>query len=91
MQNLFLILNVIYGEVIDNNVSTFIGDFIFRYEKFKRKSKIYVNVKPHQLSLDSHGDNFKIIDKEFLEGTQLFVIREVDTGIELNIKGPRIR
>ena len=42
----------------------------------------------HQLSLDSHGDNFKIIDKEFLEGTQLFVIREVDTGIELNIKVP---
>ena len=79
--------NVIYGEVIDNKVSTFIGDFILD-EKFKIKSKIYVNVKPHQLSLDANGDNFKIIDKEFLEGTQLFVVREVDTGIELNIKVP---
>ena len=30
--------------------------------------------------------NFVIKDKEFLEGSQLFILQEIDTGIELNVK-----
>ena len=41
--------NVIFGDVNKNKVSTFIGDFILD-EEFSKKSKIYINVKPNQLS-----------------------------------------
>jgi len=77
--------NVIYGEVYKNKVSTFIGDFILD-ENFNEKSKIYINVKPNQLSINLNEKNFVIKDKEFLEGSQLFILQEIDTGIELNVK-----
>lgn len=77
--------NVIFGEVYKNKVSTFIGDFILD-ENFNEKSKIYINVKPNQLSINLNEKNFVIKDKEFLEGSQLFILQEIDTGIELNVK-----
>lgn len=77
--------NVIFGEVYKNKVSTFIGDFILD-ENFNEKSKIYINVKPNQLSISLNEKNFVIKDKEFLEGSQLFILQEIDTGIELNVK-----
>ena len=79
--------NVIFGEVNKNKVSTFIGDFILD-EEFSKKSKIYINVKPNQLSITRKEKNFVIIDKEFLEGSQLYILRDIDTGIDLNVKMP---
>ncbi len=79
--------NVIFGEVYKNKVSTFIGDFILD-ENFNEQSKIYINVKPDQLSININQKNFVIKDKEFLEGSQLFVLNEIDTGMELNVKMP---
>ena len=79
--------NVIFGEVYKNKVSTFIGDFILD-ENFSEKSKIYINVKPNQLSITLDDKHFAIKDKEFLEGSQLFILKEIDTGIELNVKMP---
>ena len=79
--------NVIFGEVNKNKVSTFIGDFILD-EEFSKKSKIYINVKPNQLSITREEKNFVIIDKEFLEGSQLYILRDIDTGIDLNVKMP---
>ena len=77
--------NVIFGEVCEKNVSTFIGNFLLN-ENFDETSKIYINVKPNQLSLSFDESNFVIKDKEFLEGSQLFVVKEIDSGIELNVK-----
>ena len=79
--------NVIFGDVYKNKVSTFIGDFILD-ENFNEQSKIYINVKPDQLSININQKNFVIKDKEFLEGSQLFVLNEIDTGMELNVKMP---
>lgn len=79
--------NVIFGEAYKNKVSTFIGDFILD-ENFMEQSKIYVNVKPNQLSINLNQNNFVIKDREFLDGSQLYIIIEIDTGIELNVKMP---
>ncbi|MBK90473.1 MAG: hypothetical protein CL772_04765 [Chloroflexi bacterium] len=79
--------NVIFGDVYKNKVSTFIGNFILD-ENFNEQSKIYINVKPDQLSINLNQKNFVIKDKEFLEGSQLFVLNEIDTGMELNVKMP---
>ena len=79
--------NVIFGDVYKNKVSTFIGDFILD-ENFNEQSKIYINVKPDQLSININQKNFVIKDKEFLEGSQLFVLNEIDSGMELNVKMP---
>ena len=79
--------NVIFGEAYKNKVSTFIGDFILD-ENFMELSKIYVNVKPNQLSINLNQNNFVIKDREFLEGNQLYILIEIDTGLELNVKMP---
>jgi len=79
--------NVIFGEVSNNKVITFIGEFILD-EIIDENSKVYINVKPNQLSINKEEDNFIIKDKEFLEGSQLYIISDIDSGIELNVKMP---
>jgi iron(III) transport system ATP-binding protein len=76
--------NVIKGDVLSGKAKTKIGDFILP-KNCKNQGGAYINVRSNQIKLNRSSRNFEIIQEEFLEGKELYILKDIKDGQTINV------
>ena len=76
--------NILEGTPSNGKIITKIGEFIIS-EKITSSNNISINVRPNQLSLDHTGNKYEIVEEEFLEGSQLYLVKDTENNQIISI------
>jgi len=76
--------NVIKGDILSNKAITKIGDFLLP-KHCKNQNGVYINVRSNQIKLNRSSLNFEIIQEEFLEGKELYILKDLKDGQTINV------
>ena len=71
--------NILEGTPSNGKIRTNIGEFITS-EKITNPDKISINVRPNQLTLDNSSKKYEIVEEEFLEGSQLYLVKDTENN-----------
>ena len=76
--------NILEGISDGGKIKTDLGEFVIE-EKINSDRKVTINVRPSQLSLVSSEEEYEIVEEEFLEGNQLFLVKNIKTDQIINV------
>ena len=76
--------NILEGISDGGKIKTDLGEFVIE-EKINSDRKVNINVRPSQLSLVSSEEEYEIVEEEFLEGNQLFLVKNIKTDQIINV------